>query len=141
MTHTPSVLSAFEFGDEEDFAAFADRLEIGGLVDGAVDRDGGFFFEVVAETRVEPVRCHAAGIDRGRRRDRPAGQRLLGRQLVKRQWREVDDIAAGGLVARRPQNPQRVRLCYSVFAWNGKTQYGKKHDDDRTSQTGGERET
>jgi hypothetical protein len=31
-------------------------------------------------------------------------------------------------------------LCYSVFAWNGETPYGKEHDDDRTSQTGGERE-
>jgi len=95
---------------------------------------------VVAEARVEPVRCHAAGIDPGGGGYRPAGQRLLGRQPVERQWREVDDIAAGGFVARR-KNPQRVRLCYSVFAWNGKTQYGKKHDDDRTSQTGGERET
>jgi hypothetical protein len=36
-------------GDEEDFAAGADRLEIGGFVDLAVDRDGGFFFEMVAE--------------------------------------------------------------------------------------------
>ena len=35
-------LPAFEFGDEEDLAAFADRLEIGGLVDRAVDCDGGF---------------------------------------------------------------------------------------------------
>jgi len=34
-------LPAFEFGDEEDFAALADRLEIGGLVEGAVDRDRG----------------------------------------------------------------------------------------------------
>jgi hypothetical protein len=35
----------FKFGNKEDFAAFADRLEIGGLV----DRDGGFFFAVLAE--------------------------------------------------------------------------------------------
>src|SRR3984893_11394184 len=47
--------AAFKFGDEEDLAAFADRLEIGGLVERAVDGDGGFFFEVVAETRVELV--------------------------------------------------------------------------------------
>jgi hypothetical protein len=38
---------ALKFGDEEDFAAFADRLEIGGLVDGTVDRDGSFFFEML----------------------------------------------------------------------------------------------
>src|SRR6202022_171622 len=48
-------LTPLEFGDEEDFAAVADRLEIGGLVDRAVDRDGGFFFEVLAETGVEAV--------------------------------------------------------------------------------------
>src|SRR5215469_982089 len=52
---TRPPLSPFEFGDEEDFTAFADRLEIGGLVDRAVDRDGGFFFEVFAETGVEAV--------------------------------------------------------------------------------------
>jgi len=39
---------------------------------------------------------HAAGIDRGRSRDRAAGQRLLGRQLLQRQWREVADIAGSG---------------------------------------------
>jgi hypothetical protein len=42
------ALSPFELGDEEDLAAGADRLEIGGLVDLTVDGDGGFFFEVVA---------------------------------------------------------------------------------------------
>ena len=42
-------LTPFELGDEEDLAAGADRLKIGGLVDLAVDRDGGFLFEVVAE--------------------------------------------------------------------------------------------
>src|SRR6516164_2882632 len=45
----------FELGDEEDFAAGSDRLEIGGLVDLAVDRDGGFFFEVVPEAGVEAI--------------------------------------------------------------------------------------
>jgi len=59
----------FEFGDEEDFAAFADRLEIGGLVDGAVDGDGGFFFEALAEAGVEAVHCfddaaQVLGLDR-----------------------------------------------------------------------------
>jgi hypothetical protein len=33
----------------------ADRLEIGGLVDLTVDRDGGFFFEVMAEAGVKRV--------------------------------------------------------------------------------------
>ena len=55
MTHTPSVLSAFEFGDEEDFAAFADRLEIGDFMDCAVDGDGGLFFEMLAEAGVGAV--------------------------------------------------------------------------------------
>src|SRR5260370_18475651 len=45
----------FELGDEKDLAAFADRLEIGGLVDRAVDRDGGFFDEVLAEAGGEAV--------------------------------------------------------------------------------------
>ena len=42
------TLSPLEFGDEEDLAAFADRLEIGGLMQRAVDGDGGFLFEMVA---------------------------------------------------------------------------------------------
>ena len=41
--------AAFEFGNEENLAAGLDRLEIGGFVDLAVDRDGGLFFEVVAQ--------------------------------------------------------------------------------------------
>jgi hypothetical protein len=49
------VLSAFELGDKEDLAARADRLEMGGLVDRAIHRDGGFFDEVLAQTGVEPV--------------------------------------------------------------------------------------
>src|SRR5438270_14003981 len=62
------VLSPFELGDEEDLAARANRLEIGGLVDGAVDRDGGFFFEVMAEAGVELVHrlydaAQVAGLD------------------------------------------------------------------------------
>src|SRR5215469_17725203 len=48
-------LSALELGDEEDFAAFADRLEIGGLMEGAVDRDGGLLFEMLTEAGVEAV--------------------------------------------------------------------------------------
>src|ERR1700737_450785 len=57
-------LTPLEFGDEEDFAAVADRLEIGGLVDRAVDRDGGFFDEVLAEAGVEAVHflCDAAQV-------------------------------------------------------------------------------
>jgi hypothetical protein len=44
-------------------------LEIGGFVDGAVDRDGGFFFEVLAEAGVEPVHflddaAQVPGLDR-----------------------------------------------------------------------------
>src|SRR5712692_5368528 len=62
-------LPAFELGDEEDLAAFADRLEIGGLVDRAVDRDGGFFDEVLAEAGVEAVHflddaAQVLGLDR-----------------------------------------------------------------------------
>jgi len=38
--------SAFELRDEENLVARANWLEIDGLVDLAVDRDGGFFFEV-----------------------------------------------------------------------------------------------
>jgi hypothetical protein len=62
-------LTPFEFGDEEDFAAFADRLEIGGFVDGAVDGDGGFFFEMFAEAGVEAVHflddaAQVPGLDR-----------------------------------------------------------------------------
>jgi addiction module RelE/StbE family toxin len=45
----------FELWDEEDLAARADRLEIGGLVDRAVDCDDGFFFAVVAQAGVELV--------------------------------------------------------------------------------------
>src|ERR1700751_1351012 len=48
-------LAPFEFGDEEDFAPLPDRLEISGLVDGAVDRDGGFLYKVLAEAGVEAV--------------------------------------------------------------------------------------
>jgi hypothetical protein len=33
----------------------SDRLGIGGFVDGAVDREGGFFFEVFVRAGVEPV--------------------------------------------------------------------------------------
>jgi hypothetical protein len=33
----------------------ADRLEIAGLMDRAVDRDGGFFDEMLAEAGAEPV--------------------------------------------------------------------------------------
>jgi hypothetical protein len=49
------VLSAFELGDEADLAARADRAQIGGLVDGAADRDGGLFLEVVAEAGLELI--------------------------------------------------------------------------------------
>jgi hypothetical protein len=42
------ALSPFELGDQEELGARADRLEIGGFVDLAVDGDGGFLFEVVA---------------------------------------------------------------------------------------------
>ena len=44
-----ALLSPFKLGDEEDRAAGADQLEMGGLVYLAVDRDGGLFFEVVAQ--------------------------------------------------------------------------------------------
>ena len=37
---------------------------------------------------------HAAGIDRGRGGGRAAGQRLLGRQFLERQRREIADVAA-----------------------------------------------
>src|SRR5579863_718857 len=48
--------AAFELGDEENLAARPHRLEIGGLVmDRAVDRDGGFFDEMLAEPGIEPV--------------------------------------------------------------------------------------
>jgi len=50
-----SSSSTLKLGDEEDFAAFADRLEIGGLVERAVDRYSGFFDEVFAEAGVEAV--------------------------------------------------------------------------------------
>jgi hypothetical protein len=40
---------------------------------------------------------HAAGIDRGRGGGRAAGRRLLGRQFLERQRREIADVAA-----RRP---------------------------------------
>ena len=48
-------LSSFELGDEENFAARTDRLKIAGLVEGAVDGDGGLFLEVVAEVGVKQV--------------------------------------------------------------------------------------
>src|SRR5215469_15102226 len=65
-THTQSIaslcpttaddsLSPFELWDEEDFAPLADRLIVGGLVKGAVDRDGGFLFEMLTEAGVEAV--------------------------------------------------------------------------------------
>src|SRR5215813_13673309 len=49
------ALSPFQLGDEEDLGAWAERLEIGGLVESAIDRDGGFFFEMVSQARVELV--------------------------------------------------------------------------------------
>src|SRR5213078_2276000 len=49
-------LAAFELRDEEDLAALPDLVEIGRLVvDLAVDRDRRFFFEVLAEPRMELV--------------------------------------------------------------------------------------
>src|SRR5215831_3395304 len=62
-------LSPLELGNEEDFAAFTDRLEIGGLVKGAVDRDGGFLFEMLTEAGVEAVHrlddaAQVPGLDR-----------------------------------------------------------------------------
>ena len=45
---TMRPLTTFELGDKEDLRARADRLEIGGLMDGTVDCDGSFLFEVVA---------------------------------------------------------------------------------------------
>ena len=48
-------------------------------------------------------------------------------------------LPAGSLPAAKIRS---VFACVIVCSHgNGKTQYGKKHDDDRTSQTGGERET
>src|SRR5712692_2080970 len=86
-------LSAFKLGDEEDLAAFADRLEIGGLVDRAIDGDGGFLHEMIAEARVEAVHllddaaqvpgldrefAHAAGVAAAEpgREQNPRGHRL-----------------------------------------------------------------
>jgi hypothetical protein len=46
---------SFEFGDEDDLGVGADRPEIFGFVDLAVDGDGGFFFEVVPEARLKQV--------------------------------------------------------------------------------------
>src|SRR5262245_43712389 len=48
-------LSALDLRDEEDFAALAERLQIADLVDLAVDGDGGLFFEMRAEARIELV--------------------------------------------------------------------------------------
>src|SRR5579862_2564925 len=47
--------AAFELGDEEDFAALTDRLVVSDLVDLAVDRDGGFFLQVLAEAGIAPI--------------------------------------------------------------------------------------
>ena len=48
-----SLSAAFELRDEEDLAAVAELLEIGRLVvDLAVDRDGGFLDEMIAEARI-----------------------------------------------------------------------------------------
>src|SRR5690348_9433065 len=47
--------AAFELGDEEDFAALADRLVIGDVVDFAVDRDGGFLLQMLAEPGVAAI--------------------------------------------------------------------------------------
>ena len=48
----PIRSSPFELGDEEDLAAGTDRLEIAGLVEGAVDGNGGFFFEMMAQAGI-----------------------------------------------------------------------------------------
>src|SRR5436305_1549445 len=49
-------LAAFELWDKEDFAARADPLKIArGVVDLAVDRDGGLLLEVLAEPGIELV--------------------------------------------------------------------------------------
>src|SRR5215472_1139333 len=49
-------LAAFELWDEEHFAPRADALEIArSVVNLAIDCDGGFFFEVLAEPGIERV--------------------------------------------------------------------------------------
>src|SRR5438105_4324248 len=47
--------AAFELGDEEDFRAGLERLEVADLVDLAVDGDGGLLLEVLAQAGIEPV--------------------------------------------------------------------------------------
>src|SRR6266704_6282752 len=51
----PAGSAAFELRAETDLAALADRLEVGDLVDLAVDRDGGLLFQVLAEAGLAPV--------------------------------------------------------------------------------------
>ena len=63
----------------------------------------------IAELRREAGR-HAAGIDRGGGDYRATGQRLLRRQFLERQRREIADIAACRLC--RPENG----LCYTMAA-------------------------
>jgi hypothetical protein len=126
--------------NEEHLAARANRLEIGGLVDGAVDRDGGFLFEVVAETRVEPVRCHAAAlIEAAAAIGPPVSAFLAASSLKDNGAKSTTLLPADSLPAGR--KIRSVFACVIVCSHGtGRTPYGKEHDDDRTSQTGGERE-
>ena len=55
LSREAAGLSPFELGDEKDLGAWAERLEVGGLVEGTVDCDGGFFFEMLPQAGVELV--------------------------------------------------------------------------------------
>jgi hypothetical protein len=69
-SHFPRrTFTPLELRNEKDLAALGDRLEIGSLVDRAVDRDGGFFFQVQAQAGVEAVHflddaAQVPGLDR-----------------------------------------------------------------------------
>src|SRR4051812_7742620 len=50
-----AALTALDLRDEEHLGARRDRLEVAGLVDRAVDRDGGLLLQVLAQTGEQPV--------------------------------------------------------------------------------------
>ena len=53
----PVPLAPFDLRDEENFAAWAQRLQIANLMDFTiVNRDGGFLFETDAQTGVELIK-------------------------------------------------------------------------------------
>jgi hypothetical protein len=119
------TLPSLEFGDEEDFATFADRLEVGGLVDCAVDRDGGFFDEMLAEAGVEAVHflddaAQVLGLDRelalaaGVAAAEPAGERNPRGHYNASLWLYPHRPSPSGLVPPLARRGRGLNACNQI---------------------------